>query len=668
MGPLVSTLRRVFAALLFLSLTFSITGTALPDDDEGSPAPSAPPAEPAPERPRYRLEPIVVTPNRLPIRLDRVPSDVTVISPERLLAKRPFLIADALRDAPGIDVQRSGTLGKLTDVRLRGADPRQTLVLFDGIPLNGPWLGSFDFADFMGSGSNQVEILGGPASSLYGSGAVGGVIQILSAPGTGEARRSVFADYGEGRTFRQGFTWQGPAGATRAGLSVTRLTSEGSGARDAYAGLNAQLHLEVPVGKEHLRLGALATQGDKELPFDFLFDTSDTTLSPFGSLKQIRDPNNQEKDRILAGSVAYERDLGEHASLEGEVSGFAGEIENQNPPNPPSTTDYQRTQLDNSRSIASIRARVFPADWLRAVLGAEYRTEGVDRLDDSNSGGFGGVTSVVEDVQSRSLFAQAHFEWGGRVALDPGIRLEDHSRFGSYGVPRVALGVHFPGTGIKLRGGYGRAFVAPTLTDLFYPGFGSPTLKPERSRTWEAGVDGSWLEGRVTAKATWYATRFRDLIQSNSFFVADNVGSARIEGEEYAARISPSNRLWIQARAARLLGKNLVTGARLAKRPAWRAGVSLEGEPARGLIAIADWWWSASMLDPFVFVDADGRVQDGDTPERAALDLGLNASLRRWVPAEVRFRLENALDRKYADVKGFPARGREFRMGLTVNP
>src|SRR5439155_27103718 len=110
---------------------------------------------------------------------------------------------------------------------------------------------------------------------------------------------------------------------------------------------------------------------------------------------------------------------------------------------------------------------------------------------------FGGVTSVVEDVPSRSLFAQAHFEWGGRVALDPGIRLEDHSRFGSYRIPRVALGVHFPGTGIKLRGGYGRAFVAPTLTDLFYPGFGSPTLRPERSRTWEAGVDGSWLEGRA---------------------------------------------------------------------------------------------------------------------------------------------------------------------------
>jgi len=382
----------------------------------------------------------------------------------------------------------------------------------------------------------------------------------------------------------------------------------------------------------------------------------------------VRDPNNSEKDRILAGSVTYERGFGTRTAVEAELSGFAGQIDNRNPPNPPSTTDYQRTQLDNGRGIASLRAKVEAAKWARGVLGAEYRAEGVDRLDDSNSGGFGGVTDVAEDIQSRALYAQTHVEWRERLLLDSGIRLEDHSRFGSYGVPRVSVGLVLPEAGVKLRGGYGRAFVAPTLTDLFYPGYGSPTLKPERSRTWEAGVDGSWLEGRVAAKATWHTTRFRDLIQSNSFFVADNVGSARIEGEEYGARFTPVEGLAIEARAAHLLGKNLVTGARLAKRPKWRAGASLEVAPVPGLIALADWWWSASMLDPFVFVDAEGRVQDGDTPERSAVDFGLNASLARWIPADLRLRLENALDRKYADVKGFPARGREFRVGLTVNP
>ena len=661
MGPLASISRRAFSAVLCLAaLTATLPAPARAEEPE--------PADASPEHPRYRLEPVVVTPDRFPIRLDRIPSDVTVITPERLETRRPLALSDALRLVPGIDVQRAGSVGKLTDVRLRGVDPRHTLVLFDGIPLNGPWVGSFDFADFMGAGENQVEVFGGPASSLYGSGAVGGVIQILTPPAPETPKRRLFAEYGEKRTFRQGLAWQTPVGATRAGFTLSRLTSEGSGPRDAYSGVNGQLHLEVPIGGERLRMSALATQGDKELPYDFFFDATDTTLSPFGSLKQINDPNNSEKDRILAGSMTYERAVGARVALEAEASGFVGQIENRNPPNPPSTTDYQRTQLDNSRGIASLRAKISPAAWAQGVVGAEYRAEGVDRLDDSNSGGFGGVTDVAEDVHSKALYAQSHVEWRERVLLDSGIRVEDHSRFGAYGVPRVALAFVVREAGIKLRGGYGRAFVAPTLTDLFYPGYGSPTLKPERSRTWEAGADGSWLNGRLTAKATFYTTSFRDLIQSNSFFVADNVGSARIEGEEYAARFSPRERIWIEARAAHLLGKNLVTGARLAKRPTWRTGASIEAEPVRGLVALADWWWSASMLDPFVFVDAQGRVLDGDTPERTVVDLGFNASLARWIPADLRVRMENVLDRKYSDVKGFPARGREFRVGLSLHP
>ena len=667
MGPLVSRLRRFAFIVAMIVVSLSPWPARAGVDDP--PDPAAPAPEPASaEHPRYRLQPVVVTPDRFPIRLDRVPADVTVITPERLEARRPLLLADALHDAPGNDIQRSGSTGKLTDVRLRGADPRHTLVLYDGIPLNGPWLGSFDFADFMGAGRNQVEIFGGPASSLYGSGAVGGVIQIRSAPDSDLPRRSLFADYGEHATLRQGLTWDAPLGTSHAGVALTRLTSEGVGPRDAYSGLNGQLHLGIPIGGERLRVSALATQGTKELPFDFLFDPADTTLSPFGSLREIRDPNNEEKDRILTGSVGYERPINPHVALEGEISGFAGQIENQNPPNAPSTTDFQRTHLDNARGIASVRSRLDLATWAAAVLGAEYREETVDRLDDSDFGGFGGVTEVNESVHSRALYGQSHVEWRERVLLDAGIRLEDHSRYGSYGVPRVSLGVVVPRTGLKVRGGYGRAFTAPTLTDLFYPGFGSPTLKPERSRTWEAGADGSWLDGRVTARGTWYTTRFRDLIQSNSFFVADNVGSARIEGEEYSLRFAATPRIWVEGRAAHLLGKNLVTGGRLAKRPEWRAGGSVGAGPFRGVTALADFWWSASMLDPFVFVDADGKILAGDTPERASLDLGVNASLTRWIPADLRLRVENALDRKYSDVKGFPALGRSFRVGLTVNP
>jgi len=408
-------------------------------------------------------------------------------------------------------------------------------------------------------------------------------------------------------------------------------------------------------------VSGIFTRGRKEIPYDFRFDNSDFLFH------EVVDPNQTETDRMAAGSASYARAIGRGLSLEGEVSGLSGRIEFDNDPDG-GTNDHVHTDLDNTRGIASIRARVSRGA-AQAIFGAEYRGEQVDRVDDSEFGGFGSTTHVDRGVNARALYAQAHVEPGERVLLDAGIRLDDHSRYGATGVPRIALGVVAHEIGVKFRGGYGRAFTAPTLTDLYYPGYGSETLRPERSRTWEAGADGAWLRGRLEARATWHSTRFTDLIQSNSFYVADNVGSARIEGEEYSLRLAPHPRLALRARAAHLVAKRL--GApegsdnRLTKRPKWRAGVAADLVAARGVTTTAALRWVDSTVDPFDFYDPDGRYLSGDTPGYAALDLGGVVSLARWVPAELRLKVGNALDRHYSEVKGFPARGRAFTVGVT---
>jgi outer membrane cobalamin receptor len=237
-------------------------------------------------------------------------------------------------------VQRSGNLGKLTNVRLRGADPRHTLVLFDGIPLNGPWLGSVDLADIMDTGVQRVEVLGGPASSLYGSAAVGGVIQILSPAGVegggaGIPVRSrgairALAEFGENATLRQAVAWDGAVGRPPLGLSMTRLASDGVGPRDTYLGWNGNGYAEFPVTpNDRLRVTGLVTDGTKEIPYDFTFDSSDPTLSPFGSNKEIHDPNNEEqisRSRERALTHRFSQAAGTRASP-------GGRIENNNEPN-----------------------------------------------------------------------------------------------------------------------------------------------------------------------------------------------------------------------------------------------------------------------------------------------------------------------------------------------
>ena len=159
MGPL----RRLFAgSVSFLIFAFAVAVPVFAQPADSTGADSA----------RYRLPPVVVTAQRP--RADR-PRPVGGDG-DRPRADRPragALRPDELRHVPSVDVQRSGSGGKLTDVRLRGADPRHTLVLFDGIPLNRPWAGTFDFAD-LPARMGQIEVMGGPASSLYGTGAVGG--------------------------------------------------------------------------------------------------------------------------------------------------------------------------------------------------------------------------------------------------------------------------------------------------------------------------------------------------------------------------------------------------------------------------------------------------------------------------------------------------------------
>ena len=694
MGPLRPLHRAVLArlALLMISVAlvavFRLTPSFADTGDATTPAP-ADGTTPAPvdvnpgEQPRYRLNPVVVTGERVPLPLNRVPLDLTVLSRDRMDTQRQFLLSDGLREVPAIDVQRAGNLGKLTNIRLRGADPRHTLVLFDGIPLNGPWLGSFDFADLMDPGLNRVEVLGGPASSLYGSGAVGGVIQILSqgashgspplpdTPEPGKVR--VLAEYGENVTLRQSIQWRGSVGATPLGLAVTRLTSDGVGSRDTYLGWNGSGFAEFPVSaKDQLRVTALTANGEKELPYDFVFDFADPTLSPFGSTHEIHDPNNSEEDFLIAGSALWTHTMSQAVALEGEVSGLGGRIQNTNEPNGGGNTDFQDTDLRNSRGMGSVRVRFDSGRDTHLLAGAEYRGDHVDRNDQYNFGGFGDTTLVVQGVHTRALYLQAHAEAKGRVMVDAGFRLDDHSEYGSYGLPRVAVGYLVPRTGLKLRGGYGRAFNAPALTDLYYPGYSSTELSPELSTTWEAGVDGRWLHEKVGASFGWHHTDYTNLIegvlQPDFTFLPENVGEARIEGEEYTVHFTPSTRLALSGSAAHLIATNETTGNPLSKRPAWRYVVSGQTLVRPELTVTGAWRWVDSVRDPFHFIDVDGRVLDGDNPGYAALDLGAIARLHRWAPLDLNVRVTNALDRNYSEVKGFPVSGRAFTVGLVFAP
>ncbi len=633
--PLLVSLFLVFPLLVASPFLPGVARAASGESPDSAAAAAA-------DAPLYKVDPIVVTAEPSPLHVDRAPVDLAVVGQSRLATDHAYFVSDALRETPALGVQRSGGIGTLTAIRVRGADTRHSLVLFDGIPLDGPWVGSYDFADLMNPGFRRVEVLGGPASALYGSGAMGGVIQILSPTGAAAsagpvpARGSLrlFGEYGGDATSRFNAQWSGALGGVPAGASVTTLRSDNDAPNSEYEGLNENFSIQAPIGKSRLAISALGTQSKKGLPYDFVFDYADTTISSSGSWHEIEDPNNQEKDRLFAGRAVWSSPLGSVTTVEGEISGLKGRIENSNQPNGGGGTDYLESTMDNSRGAAAVRARVSPWTSTRAVFGAEYIGESVDYEDASSFGGFASSSTVDQSIHERALYGQAHWEGKGRFLLDAGFRLDDQSSYGAYGLPRLAAGFDWREAGLKLRAGYGRAFMAPSLGDLYFPFYGNPALRPERSTTWEAGADGQWLAGRLSAHVTWHTADFIDLIQANSFFQAENIGEARIEGEEYSARYTPHPRLTLGASAAHLIATNLDTGAPLPQRPAWQFGFTAEGTPVQGLTVAAAWRWVDAVPSPFNFVDAQGVVLDGENPAYSVLDLGLFASLERWAPLD----------------------------------
>jgi len=159
-----------------------------------------------------KLEEIVVTAERIPAPISEVGSSTTVITQEDIKKTNLKTVSEVIRNATGVDVTQSGGSGQITTTFLRGAESRHTLVLVDGVKINDPMWGGFNFADLTLDNIERIEILKGPQSTLYGSDAIGGVINIITKKGEGAIGGSLKSEFGSFATFKESFQLRGAAG------------------------------------------------------------------------------------------------------------------------------------------------------------------------------------------------------------------------------------------------------------------------------------------------------------------------------------------------------------------------------------------------------------------------------------------------------------------------
>lgn len=444
------------------------------------------------------VNPIVVTPTLTARTVDDSLSSVTVIDRERIDRQQPRELSDLLRGQPGIDLTSNGAFGKNTSVFTRGTGSESTVLLIDGIRMNSATGGAPAWQFLPPQLLDRVEIVRGPRSSIYGSDAVGGVIQAFTPEGDGEPSPWVQLGAGSFQQQEIGAGVSGSEGRTRYSIAHNYFETDGIRIRegDERKGFRnnatvGRLSHGFEAGPE-VGLTGFRSSGTTE----FDRGRTDYTLQALGGRLQL--PLTAWWDALL--TLSESRDEAETE----DAFGFS--------------------RFDTRRREARLQNHVYFGDH-ELVIGGDFRRDT--------------VTSTTDFDERRrdnsGAFAQLFLD-GGDFDVQLAGRFDDNDAFGQETTGSVAIGYRLDPVH-RVRGSIGTAFRAPTFNDLFFPGFGNPDLSPERSRSGELGLRAN--------HDTWfwdlsvYQTDVRNLIVFDSAsFRPENVDRARIRGAELATGAS----------------------------------------------------------------------------------------------------------------------------------
>ncbi len=574
-------------------------------------------------------ESVVVTATLSPEEERDLGSATTVITRQQIEERGATSVLEVLRSVPGVDVVRQGSDGSLTSLFLRGTNSTQTLVLVDGARVNSPYFPGYDFSQLSTENVERIEVVRGPFSALYGSDAIGGVIQIFTRPAAAKPAGRMSLEGGDAGQRQGSVFFSTGAGPFSAAASYRDARVEGDRRNSDWHGRNGSLRVETRIGDSfHAALEGAIADGDLGLPGAVGAETP--------------------HDRYGFREERYSLPISFQPGARNEASFLAAYVISKPTSVSPAYGSESHTDARTFQLRGSDRWGVGPHE-LTGV--ASYERSKVD-----DGGTFG--TNLDDTSSLWGAAFQDEVSLGGGWNVTAGLRYDHHSDFGGAWSPRANV-AWLSGNGLwKLRASGGGAFRAPTVGELFFPFFGNPDLKPERSTSWEVGAERYFgRASRVEVSLFWNELTnliVIDFVHSRN----GNVGKARTRGFEVAWRQQISEHVDVDAGYTWVEAKDRVADTDLLRRPRHRAFVSATVRPMPRL----------ALSPRFVFVgrrhDVDG-VTFGPTelPSYLRLDLFARYDLGHLSPYA---RLENATDRLYDEVDGYPAPRRRWSAGLEV--
>ena len=600
-----------------------------------------------------RVAPIVVTATRSPLAASRAPASVSVVAGEQLRQEGITTVLEALRRVPGIAVVQTGSYGGATSLFIRGGESKFAKVLVDGVPVNEAG-GAFDFSALSTDNLDRIEIVRGPASVLYGSDAMAGVIQLFTRRGAGDTGGDVSARTGplDSRDLEA---------SVRGGNEL--VTYSAAGARHSTDGIqlfNSQYRQSVGSALVGVRRAAVDAQASVRY--------SDNLLHfPTNGSGQVVDSNAMHQDDRLSIGL----DAGYRFTPVAEVrlslaSSDVHGVSDDQPDSKGDTDGYYYTTTDRSRRRSGdLRLNLDLPASVKLTLGTQVERQWQDGSHTTSN--FGPSVTPPNRRRTSGAYGQLLFEPAEPLTVTVGGRYERSEQFGEFFTWRGAGNARLTAS-TRVRASVGTAFREPTFSENFGGPFvkGNAALTPEHAVSFDAGVE-QGIAGWGTVGVTLFSNSFRDLIDYHSATSGpnyDNIARTKTSGAELEGRVTLpfgvhadaavtylSTRV-VDPGTSKAVTALFVPGGRLLRRPMHTLDAGVGYRAPRGALEMRahavgtrednyfapDFTAAHVTLAPYTRTDLSGEF---------------NLLDRKRTAVTLTARVENLFDTRYTDVAGF---------------
>ncbi|MCK5708242.1 MAG: TonB-dependent receptor [Candidatus Aureabacteria bacterium] len=602
----------------------------------------------------YKIGEIVVTATKTEQYQSEIGSSTTVITSEKIESNGKMFVEQLLQNVPGINVTKSGGTGSFSQLYLRGGAPGYAMIMIDGIEVK--YLmehdgGFFDFAHLTIENIERIEIIRGPQSTLYGSSAMTGVINIITKKGDGKLKFDASFEGGSHNTLKGIFGLNGSTENVNYSFSASRLSSDGISSASGGSEKDG-CRINTILG----RLGFKLFE-ESELNLIFRYTDAETDIDD-GSNED--DPNYVSEKKMFSSKIQFDQTLTEKWEYKMSFSYMDAKRNYNDPADSVDTTEDVDSWYKGDSKRFEWQHNIYPFDNDIITCGFDYKK-------DNGSSYYRSGTSISEDenksVDNKAYYFQNQLNLPENLFTTIGFRIDDHELFGTETTYKLSTAYIFKHTGTRLKANWGTGFRAPSIYQL-YSFYGDLELDPEKSESYDFGFEQIICEDAVSFGLTYFHNDFKQMIGGTFMVPGDwnsykyaNIDESETKGIELELAIKPVKKLTISANYTSLDTENKSTSMELARRPENKINFSV------------NYWFSDKCNTDLGIIYVGDSWSDNANTQRmdSYTTVDIAALYKLTENFKVFGRIENLFDEEHHDVHGFTSLGKSFYVGIKAS-